>query len=355
MGIVRPSAIASTVIAAVLIGILVGFQVPTAKSATPSRPAAAHPAPTTGHGAGAAMKVDPVVQRGQQLFGQYCAGCHGPAGKGDGISGQNLPIRPQDLTVGAQLNPLPDSILFDVIAHGAQSIGLSTLMPGFKPYLSDLQIEEVIAYVRTLAEPTFNPNGVLPVPAKREGPVQPIFFSHLIHAGSMQIACQYCHADARRSSSAGIPSVERCMGCHKIVAAEGNPEVTKLLGYWERKEPIPWVRVFKLPEFANFTHKPHVQAGVQCQTCHGRIEAMERVSATTGQNLPNDLLNLTGMNVPPTKLTMGWCVECHRSVNVKGVHAIQNIAALPVPSVKVPSGSETAKLNAPLECVICHH
>jgi len=361
MGIVRPAAIASTVVAAVLIGILVGFQVPTAKSATPSQPATPHPTPTTGHaartsghGAGA-MKVDPVAQRGQQLYGQYCIGCHGPEGKGDGISGQNLPIKPQDLTVGVQINPLPDSFLFDVIAHGAQSVGLSSLMPGFKPYLSDLQIEEVIAYVRTLAVPAFNPKNVLPVPAKREGPVQPIFFSHLIHAGSMQIACQYCHADARRSSSAGVPSVERCMGCHKIIAAEGNPEVTKLHGYWERKEPIPWVRVFKLPEFAYFTHKPHVQAGVQCQTCHGRIEAMERVAATTGQNLPNDLMNLTGMNVPPTKLTMGWCVECHRSVNASGVSAVQNVAALPVPSVHVPSGSETAKRDAPLECVICHH
>jgi len=360
MGIVRPAAIASAVVAAVLIGILVGFQVPTAKSATPSQPATPHPTPTSGHetassGHGAPMKADAVVKRGQDLFGQYCAGCHGPEGKGDGISGQNLPIRPQDLTVGAQLNPLPDSFLFDVIAHGAQSVGLSSLMPGFKPYLSDLQIEELIAFVRTLAVPAFNPKNVLPVPAKREGPVQPIFFSHLIHAGSMQIACQYCHADARRSSTAGVPSVERCMGCHKIVAAEGNPEVTKLHGYWERKEPIPWVRIFKLPEFVYFTHKPHVQAGVQCQTCHGRIDAMERVGATTGQNLPNDLMNLTGMNVPPTKLTMGWCVECHRSVNVSGVHAVQNVAALPVPSVHVPSGSETAKRNAPLECVVCHH
>ena len=311
MGIVRPAAIASTVVAAVLIGILVGFQVPTAKSATPSQPATPHPTPTSGHaspasGHGGAMKADPVVQRGQQLFGQYCAGCHGPEGKGDGISGQNLPIKPQDLTVGVQINPLPDSFLFDVIAHGAQSVGLSPLMPSFKPYLSDLQIEEVIAYVRTLAVPAFNPKNVLPVPVKREGPVQPIFFSHLIHSGSMQIACQYCHSAARRSSSAGIPSVERCMGCHKIIAAEGNPEVTKLHGYWERKEPIPWVRVFKLPEFAYFTHQQHVQAGVQCQTCHGRIEAMERVAATTGQNLPNDLMNLTGMNIPPTKLTMGW-------------------------------------------------
>ena len=145
------------------------------------------------------------------------------------------------------------------------------------------------------------------------------------------------------------------MGCHKIIAAEGNPEVGKLQGYWERKEPIPWVRVFKVPEFVQYPHKPHIQAGLQCQTCHGRIEAMERVHATTGQNLPNDLLNLTGMNVPPTTLTMGWCVECHRSVNVNGVKAVQNVATLPVPSVHVPPGSETQKRNAPLECVICHH
>ena len=263
------------------------------------------------------MKADPVVQRGQQLFGQYCAGCHGPAGKGDGISGQNLPIKPQDLTVGAQLNPLPDRSCSTSSLTVPSRSGCLRSCPASSRISPISRSKRSSRYVRTLAEPTFNPNGVLPVPAKREGPVQPIFFSHLIHAGSMQIACQYCHADARRSSSAGIPSVERCMGCHKIIAAEGNPEVTKLHGYWERKEPIPWVRVFKVPEFANFTHKPHVQAGVQCQTCHGRIEAMERVSATTGQNLPNDLLNLTGMNVPPTKLTMGWCVECHRSVNVK--------------------------------------
>ncbi len=154
---------------------------------------------------------------------------------------------------------------------------------------------------------------------------------------------------------AGIPSVERCMGCHKIVAAQGNPEVQKLQGYWDRKEPIPWIRVFKVPEYVYFAHKQHVQVGLQCQTCHGRIEAMERVAATTGQNLPNDLLNLAGMNVPPTTLTMGWCVECHRSVNTSGVRAVQNVAALPVPSVKVPPGGEAEKRNAPLECVICHH
>ena len=363
MGIVRPAAIFSTIAAGVLIGVLVGFQVPAAKSATAPptasppapQPAATHPPAAASHGAAAPMKADPRVQRGQQVFAQYCINCHGPEGRGDGVSGQSLPIKPQNLTEGRQLNPLPDSFLFSIIARGGQTVGLSPLMPGFKPYLSDFQINDVIVFVRTLAQPAFDPKAVLPIPAKREGPVQPIFFSHVIHAGSMQIACQYCHASARRGSAAGIPSVERCMGCHKIVAAQGNPEVQKLQGYWERKEPIPWVRVFKVPEYSQFPHNQHLLAGLQCQTCHGRIEAMEQVAATTGQNLPNDLMNLAGMSVPPATLTMGWCVDCHRSVNAGGVRAVQNVAALPVPSVAVAPGSETKARKAPLECVNCHH
>ena len=93
------------------------------------------------------------------------------------------------------------------------------------------------------------------------------------------------------------------MGCHKIVAKQGNPEVDKLKGYWERKEPIPWVRVFKVPEYAQFPHKRHVLAGLPCQTCHGRIEAMEQVTAGrgTGQSIVNDLKNLAGMpDAPPS-------------------------------------------------------
>ena len=145
------------------------------------------------------------------------------------------------------------------------------------------------------------------------------------------------------------------MGCHKIVAAEGNPEVKKIHEYWERKEPIPWLRVFKIPEHAQFTHKPHVQAGVQCQTCHGRIEAMERVHAETGQSIVNDLKNLAGIPNQPPKLTMGWCVECHRTANVKGVQGIQTAADAPIPSVFPAPGSANAPRNAPLECVTCHH
>ena len=356
MRIAWPSAIASAALAGVLIGVLVLFQIPVAKSATTPQPAA--PAPS-GHGAapvhGAAATAKVAVQRGQVLFQQYCSTCHGPDGKGDGISATNLPIKPQNLTDGLVLNPLPDYFLHIVVSQGGQAVGLSPLMPGFTPYLSARQIDEVIAYVRTLAQPAFDPGAVLPIPAKREGPVQPIFFSHVIHAGSMQIACQYCHANARRGTSAGVPSVERCMGCHKIVANQGNPQVDKLKAYWEKKEPIPWVRVFKVPEFTFFPHRPHVASGLQCQTCHGRIEALEQVVAVTGQSIVNDLQNLAGIPARPPLLTMGWCVECHRQVNDKGIAAVQDMAAVRQPSVLVPAGSEHRSRNAPLECVNCHH
>ena len=353
MRVTRPLAALAALAAGALGGFLLWSQVQAASGAD------------KGHG-----KADPheqnrlaAVKEGREVYAKYCAHCHGAEGKGDGPSGQGLPIKPQDLAEGRVINPLPDHFIFRVIAAGGPAVGLSPIMPPFKPQISDRQIHEVIQYIRTLARPAFDPKKVLPVAEKLEGPVQPIYFSHVIHAGSFQIACQYCHAGARRSTAASLPSVERCMGCHKIVAAQGNPEIEKLKGYWERKQPIPWVRVFKVPEHAQFTHKQHVQAGLQCQTCHGRIEAMERVHAKTGQNIVNDLKNLgavpelkklVGASEPPTPLTMGWCVECHRSVNAGGVAAVQK-APDHTPSVKMVAGTETTPRKAPLDCVRCHH
>ena len=120
------------------------------------------------------------------------------------------------------------------------------------------------------------------------------------------------------------------MGCHKIIGAQDNPEIAKIQDYARRGQPIPWVRVFKVPEFTYFPHRPHVRAGVACQTCHGPIERMSVVGAETGRTLPNDLMNLVGLKLAPPKLTMGWCINCHRAQNLRGA-------------------------NAPLDCVICHH
>ncbi len=120
---------------------------------------------------------------------------------------------------------------------------------------------------------------------------QPIAFSHKTHAAENHIPCLYCHANARRSPVAGIPSVHLCMGCHKITAAD-EPEVEKLREIWEQQKPIAWAKVFDQPDFVRFSHKRHVVKDITCQTCHGPIETMERVREAV-------LLN------------MKRCVDCH--------------------------------------------
>jgi mono/diheme cytochrome c family protein len=250
----------------------------------------------------AAVRAHP----GRAVYEKHCATCHGPAGGADGPGASALPIKPPPFTDGRLLNPLPDDFLYTVIRDGAAAVGLAPQMPAFGRLLTDREIRDVIAYVRTLAQPPYQPpTGPAPVPIA-PAPAQPIEFSHAIHAGSYGIHCQFCHASARRSTFAGLPSVARCMGCHKIVAAQGNPEVQKLHQYWNRKEAIPWVRIHKLAGFVYFPHRRHVQADLPCQTCHGRVEAMQRVA-----------------QVAP--LTMGWCVGCH------------------------------AERRGPLDCVACHH
>ncbi len=128
-------------------------------------------------------------------------------------------------------------------------------------------------------------------------PEQPIQFSHRIHAGDNQIPCLYCHVQARRSISAGVPSVSKCMGCH-IEVATNQPQIRLLATYWDTKEPIPWIKVHDLPDFVHFTHKRHVAAEIECQTCHGPVETMEVVSREA-----------------PVK--MGLCLNCHKDNEVE--------------------------------------
>ena len=125
-----------------------------------------------------------------------------------------------------------------------------------------------------------------------EPTTQPIAFSHQDHVTEMKIDCQFCHAYARRGPVAGIPSVQRCIGCHRTVLND-QPEIQKIVQYWENAEPIPWIRVHDLPDFVRFTHKRHLRAGVNCQNCHGNVGQMD-----------------IARQVAP--LTMGWCVNCHK-------------------------------------------
>lgn len=138
-------------------------------------------------------------------------------------------------------------------------------------------------------------SGVIATGDLGDPPAQPIDFSHARHVGEARIDCQFCHAYARRGPVAGIPSVQRCVGCHQTILPEA-PEVRRVLDYWENRQPIPWVRVHNLPDYVRFGHRPHLRAGFDCAECHGDVRQMtiaEQVSS----------------------LSMGWCVECHETNN----------------------------------------
>ena len=121
---------------------------------------------------------------------------------------------------------------------------------------------------------------------------QPIAFSHAHHVAEIGLDCQMCHVYARRSPVAGIPSVEVCAGCHEQVLSD-QPEVQRILAFWEDERPIPWLRVHDLPDHVRFTHKRHVLGGVDCAECHGDVAGME-------------------IAVQVESLSMGWCVTCHQ-------------------------------------------
>ena len=148
-----------------------------------------------------------------------------------------------------------------------------------------------------------------------EAPVQPIEFSHKIHAGSAEngdlgIACLYCHSAAEKSQHATIPAVSTCMGCHTHVGegrtAGSAEEIAKLREYYANGESIPWIRIHNMPEYVQFKHFRHVNAGVECQECHGQVQEMNRVYL-----VPDTVLRPSSGFLPAAKLEMGWCMDCH--------------------------------------------
>jgi len=190
-------------------------------------------------------------------------------------------------------------------------------------------------------------------------PVQPIHFSHKVHAGDNGIDCKYCHSSARVSKTSGIPSLNVCMNCHKSIY-EYNGEVTaeydkefydgeikKLYAaagwddaeqqYTGETQPVKWVRIHNLPDFAYFNHSQHVSvAGLECQTCHGPVEEME-------------------IMYQYSPLTMGWCINCHRETNVKVQDNEYYTKIHEQLSKKYGVDQLTAAQMGGLECGKCHY
>ena len=197
-------------------------------------------------------------------------------------------------------------------------------------------------------------------------PVQPIYYSHKVHAGINQINCQYCHIGVYQGKQATIPSVNICMNCHMAIneykgakiyneegeEVNGTAEIKKLYKYagfeegkpWDatKAQPIEWVRIHNLPDHVYFNHSQHVKVGqVACQTCHGEIQKMNEVKQFA-------------------ELSMGWCVNCHRETKVQfkdnGFYSIYEKYHADLKSGKIDSTKGvTVEMIGGTECQKCHY
>ena len=122
-------------------------------------------------------------------------------------------------------------------------------------------------------------------------PEQPIPFSHRQHV-SAGLKCKDCHTNPDPGESEGIPAASKCMACH-ISIATGKPAIQKLKEYAASKQAIPWVRVYQIPSYVDFSHRTHLQAGATCQTCHGPVETRDALWKEAN-------------------ISMGGCIACHR-------------------------------------------
>jgi mono/diheme cytochrome c family protein len=171
-------------------------------------------------------------------------------------------------------------------------------------------------------------------------PDQPIKFSHKVHAGQNKIQCEYCHSIASYSKSAGLPSSNLCMNCHKVVTAgmrSGKFEINKIYRAEESGKSIEWIRIHKLPDHVFFSHAQHVAVGkVKCQECHGKVEDMDLVTQVSD-------------------LSMGWCVNCHRRTAVQFTtnKYYENFKAV---HDEAKAGKKiTAERLGGIDCAKCHY
>jgi hypothetical protein len=168
-------------------------------------------------------------------------------------------------------------------------------------------------------------------------PVQPLPYSHALHAGELGIDCRYCHSTVEQAGHASVPPTSTCLNCHSMVHTESK----KL--EWVRTsaatgEAIPWVRIHDLPDHAYFNHAVHVNRGVGCATCHGRIDKMEEV-------------------FQQERLSMGWCLTCHREPEkyLRPLDQITNMEWAPENQLEIGLQLKAELgINPPQNCSSCH-
>jgi len=245
-------------------------------------------------------------------------------------------------------------------ANGIEAIKKEATLPIWKAFAKNQFLMVVSAIVLLLGSAFFVYGFLMQVGVDQDyAPIQPIHYSHRIHAGNNKIDCKYCHSAARVSKNAGIPSLNVCMNCHKNIAevsdttstVDGHTkafydgEIKKLYTavgwdgtkYTGKTQPVKWVRIHNLPDFAYFNHSQHVTvAGIECQKCHGPVQTYE----VQKQFAP---------------LTMGWCIDCHRQTEVKMEGNAYYDKIHKELSKKYGVDKLTAAQMGGLECGKCHY
>ncbi|HEU0295744.1 MAG TPA: cytochrome c3 family protein [Anaerolineales bacterium] len=160
-------------------------------------------------------------------------------------------------------------------------------------------------------------------------PDQPIQFPHNLHVG-FGVQCLYCHPGALRGPSPGLPTQSKCWGCHQQIEKTFTSEkLAYLVDKVRNNQPIVWIPVAQVPDFVHFTHRPHIAAGLNCETCHGDVSKME-------------------IYENPQVLNMGWCLQCHRN------RTENNLTNNPTsdPAVTALLDEKRTKLT---DCGTCHY
>ncbi len=169
-------------------------------------------------------------------------------------------------------------------------------------------------------------------------PRQPVPYSHELHVGELGLDCRYCHAQVEVSPLATVPPTQVCMNCHQSVLRD-DPKLAPIRASIASGLPMEWVRIHKLPDYAYFSHRAHVHAGVGCVTCHGRIDQMVEVAQAE-------------------PLSMGWCLDCHRNPapHLRPTNEVTNMRwNAPDDQIEVATAwIAEKKIDPPTDCSGCH-
>lgn len=179
-------------------------------------------------------------------------------------------------------------------------------------------------------------------------PVQPVAFDHKLHVGQLGMDCRYCHSNVEKSGFSNYPNTQTCMTCHSQIQTN-NPRLQPVRDSWATGEPISWVKIHNVPDYAYFNHSAHVNRGVSCVSCHGQVNQMNVV-------------------YEDKSLSMAWCLSCHRNPAdfVRPIAAAKPGETSPVFDLNwvVPPNTNQHtlgtklvhdwKINPPTDCAGCH-